>query len=128
MLLLSGCAGISSCVDGSQVRLFRTATEYALNMGIKSYYDGDYEISVTTLQSLVGNRAATKSEKLIAYKYLAFAHCISPTESKAQREKMCRESFRQAFVLNPKFKLTPAEAGHPVWGPIFSSVKYKQTK
>jgi len=119
---------MGTCDDGSQVRLFRTATEYALNMGIRSYYDGDYEVAVTTLQNLVDNRAATKPEKLIAYKYLAFAHCISPAESKVQREKMCRESFRGAFALNPKFKLTPAEAGHPVWGPIFSSVKYKLTK
>jgi hypothetical protein len=128
LVMLSGCAAMRSCDDGGDVRLLRTPTEYMLNIGIKNYDDGDYAASMSMFQSLVENRAATKSEKLFAYKYLAFIHCISPNESKEQRERMCRDSFKKAFALNQNFALTPAEAGHPVWGPIFSSVKSKMSK
>jgi predicted transcriptional regulator len=93
-----------------------------LNNAISSFEDGNYTSSMTVLQRLVTNAAASKKEKLKAYKYLAFIHCISA------REKMCRESFEKAFALDPNFSLTPAEAGHPVWGPVFSSVKYKSVK
>ena len=127
-VLLGGCANNHSCPDPSEVRLFRTPTEFSVNAGLKSYYDGDYAASINTLQSVVDDRAATKSEKLIAYKFLAFSHCITPSESREQRERMCRDSFRRAFLLNPEFKLSSAEAGHPIWGPIFSSVKSKISK
>jgi hypothetical protein len=122
VLVLGGCAVSSSCGDGD-VRLLRTPTEHMVNNGIKNYEDGNYAASMSTLQNLVNQKGATKSEKVLAYKYLAFLHCISSTESRDFRDKMCRESFKKAFELNPNFDLSPAEAGHPVWGPVFSSVK-----
>lgn len=99
-----------------------------VNNGIKNYEDGNYTTAMTIFQNLVANKDATKSEKVIAYKYMAFLHCISPTASKDTRERMCRESFKKAFELNPNFDLKPAEAGHPVWGPVFSSVKHTPKK
>lgn len=127
-LVLGGCVTTRSCDDNAEVRLFRTPTEFMVNNGIHNYEDGNFSASMSILQSLVENKAATKNEKLLAYKYLAFNHCISPTESKDTRERMCRDSFRRAFEINPNFSLTQAEAGHPVWGPIFSSVKNKKAK
>lgn len=121
-LVLSGCSSVLSCDDGREVRWFNSPTEHMLNNAISSFEDGNYTSSMTVLQRLVANAAATKKEKLKAYKYLAFIHCISA------REKMCRESFEKAFALDPNFSLTQAEAGHPVWGPVFSSVKYKSVK
>ena len=35
----------------------------------------------------------------------------------------CRDEFRRALAVDPALELAPAEAGHPVWGPIFRSVK-----
>ena len=128
VLVLNGCAAMSTCGESGEVRLFRTPTEYMVNSGIKNYEDGNYPASITVLQSLVESKEATKGEKLLAYKYLAFDHCVSPRESKELREKMCRDSFRKAFDFDPKFILTPAEAGHPIWGPIFSSEKNKLSK
>lgn len=93
-----------------------------LNNAIDNYEDGNYVASMNVLQKLVSNPAATKKEKLRAYKYMAFIHCIS------SREAMCRESFEKAFRLERSFSLTPAEAGHPIWGPVFSSVKFKSAK
>jgi hypothetical protein len=57
------------------------------------------------------------SDKVAAHKYLAFMHCAQ------SREKQCRTEFRKALVLNPEFELTPAESGHPSWGPVFRSLK-----
>ncbi len=35
----------------------------------------------------------------------------------------CREEFRKALTVDPELELAPAEAGHPIWGPVFKSVK-----
>ena len=39
------------------------------------------------------------------------------------RSGPCREEFRKALAIDPGMELAPAEAGHPIWGPIFRSVK-----
>lgn len=106
-----------SCDDGRDVRWFSSPTEHILNNGIKSYEDGNYSVSMATLQGLVDNKEAASSERVDAYKYMAFIHCLSA------REKMCRDSFKKALEIDSGFNLSPAEAGHPVWGPVFSSVK-----
>ena len=124
-LLMSGCA---TCNNSSEVRLFRTPTEYMVNSGIKNYEDGNYSSSISILQSLVDNKKASKNEKLLAYKYLAFSYCVTPSYSKETRERMCRDSFQKAFDLDAGFALSQAEAGHPIWGPVYSLVKNKIVK
>ena len=56
-------------------------------------------------------------ERARAHKHLAFIHCASG------RERLCREEFRRALATEPKMELTAAEAGHPVWGPIWRGLK-----
>jgi len=121
-LALGGCATVVSCDDGREARWFSSSTDHILNNGIKSYEDGDYTAAMTILQSLLDNQSATNKEKLEAYKYMAFIHCVS------SRERLCRESFKKAFELDPNFNLSPAEAGHPVWGPVFSSERNRVLK
>jgi hypothetical protein len=38
----------------------------------------------------------------------------------------CRDEFRKALDLDPSFDLRENEAGHPIWGPAFRSVKAKK--
>ncbi|MEP7330439.1 MAG: TssQ family T6SS-associated lipoprotein, partial [Betaproteobacteria bacterium] len=64
----------------------------------------------------------TPDEKASAHKHLAFINCVS------KRPNGCRDEFRKAFAADPAFDLTPAEAGHPIWGPAFRSVKAAVTK
>jgi Tfp pilus assembly protein PilF len=97
--------------------LFRTKSEQTLQSGIKSYEDGDYQTAAKQLQSSLDLGLDSKGDQGNAHKYLAFIHCVS------SREKACREEFRKAFDSDPKFDLEPAEAGHPIWGPVFRSVK-----
>ena len=57
------------------------------------------------------------SERADAHRHLAFIHCAS------NRERSCREEFRKALAADPAMELSPAEVGHPAWGPVFKSVK-----
>ena len=38
------------------------------------------------------------------------------------------DAISRALELDPKFELSAAEAGHPIWGPIFRGLKAKQPK
>ena len=90
--------------------------EPPLQTGLRQYEDGDYDESAKNLQVAIEQGVATK-ERANAHKHLAFIHCAS------NRERQCREEFRKALTVDPSLELAPAEAGHPVWGPIFRSVK-----
>ena len=88
----------------------------ALAAGLKQYDDGEYQPAAKTLQSAIDQGLSDK-DKVNAHKHLAFIHCSNG------RTATCREEFRKALAINPKLELTPAEAGHPGWGPIFRSLK-----
>jgi len=88
----------------------------ALSAGLKQYEEGDYEASAKNLQGAI-DLGVPEKERANAHKHLAFIHCAS------NRERQCRDEFRKALVIDPALDLAPAEAGHPVWGPVFRSLK-----
>jgi len=90
--------------------------EAALSLGVKQYEDGSYADAARNLQSSL-DQGLTSEEQVKAHKYLAFTWCVT------SRERQCRDEFRKALDLNPGLELSPAEAGHPLWGPVFRSVK-----
>lgn len=121
LLLLGGCQTFANRVVGAGQILFQgSSSERSISQGIASYNNGDYQAAVVLLQHALEDIMLSKSDKINAYKYLAFTHCISV------REKKCQESFERIFAINPNFNLTPAEAGHPVWGPVFRGVQAKK--
>jgi hypothetical protein len=122
MTVLTGCSAMLSCDDGRDVVWFTSSTEHMLNNGIRNFEDGNYTGAMTILQSVVDSKDATKAIKVESFKYLAFIHCIS------DREKLCRDSFKKALEIEPEFTLTPAEAGHPVWGSVFYNMNIKPAK
>jgi Tfp pilus assembly protein PilF len=85
-------------------------------LALQQYDAGDYDASAKTFQGAIKEGLGDK-ELASAHKHLAFIHCA------ANRERLCREEFRKALEVDPSLELEPAEAGHPVWGPIFRSVK-----
>ena len=91
--------------------------EQDLKQAVKIYEDGDYATAIVILQHAQQNGLRSKHDQARAYKYLAFIHCVS------EREKQCRDAFRKALEIDPAFNLQPAEAGHPVWGPVFQSIQ-----
>lgn len=96
--------------------------EQELAAGIGAYEDGDYKTAPRLLQSALDAGLSATSDKVAAHKYLAFMHCAQ------RRDKSCREEFRKALELDPKFELDAAEDGHPVWGPVFKSTRAEMAK
>lgn len=117
-LLLSACGTV-----GKGMGLLKDSpAEQKLSSGITSYDEGNYKTSMTEIQSALDLGLSSKDDRVRAHKYLAFIHCVSG------REKQCHEEFRQALEIDPSFNLKPAEAGHPVWGPVFRGEKAKYEK
>lgn len=127
LFLIVSCALLAGC----ETEPFRVMTQDIqsiwetpkgdtdLAAGIRSYQDGNYSVAQQQLQSAL--KAGLNSfGQIEAHKYLAFIHCASGRESR------CREEFQKVLHLAPEFQLTPAEAGHPTWGPVFRSVKAQQ--
>lgn len=121
-LVLMGCGTVDTCNDDrGGIRLFgKDPVAQKLDFGVKEYEEGNYIASVNALQSVLETRLAGSDDKVDAYKYLAFIQCISG------RERLCKDYFRKILAIQPNFELTPAEAGHPLWGFAFRSVKGKK--
>ena len=88
----------------------------ALSVGLKQYDDGNFADAARNFQLAI-DYGLSDDERADAHKHLAFIHCS------ANRESRCREEFRKALAARPKLELNAAETGHPVWGPVFRSVK-----
>ena len=88
----------------------------ALQAGLRLYDDGDYAGAQKALARAL-DQGLYHHERASAHKHLAFIHCASG------RERPCREEFRRALAADPALELTPAEAGHPAWGPAFRAVR-----
>ncbi|TAK86565.1 MAG: DUF4398 domain-containing protein [Betaproteobacteria bacterium] len=113
-LVLAGCG--SAPMRKVQEFLQPSKGEPALKAGLKQYEDGDYAGSLKNLQSAIDQGLANR-DLVVAHKHAAFIYCVS------NRERQCRDEFRKAIAVDPAMELAPEEAGHPVWGPAFRSVK-----
>ena len=107
---LSACTLIRAPVGASD----------ALRVGIRDYEEGRYLEAFRSLRGALEEGLAPK-ERVQAHKYIAFIYCVS------NRPRDCREEFRKALAVEPAFQLDPAEAGHPIWGPVFRSLKANGT-
>lgn len=125
LLLTLACAAalLGGCADGpfKDVRAGRTAGTGYLEEGIRNYEEGNYRTAQRRMQFAL-EEGLSRADRVKAHKYLAFIACVSG------QQLTCREEFGIAFELDPKFDLEPAEAGHPIWGPVFKNVKSKQKK
>ena len=120
-LLMISCAA-PAVRDAGLDKFAPRKAEQDLLSGIRAYEDGEYESSARLLQSALSARLFVVSDQVAAHKHLAFIHCAQA------REEACRNAFRRALELNPRLELTSAESGHPLWGPVFKSVKESMTK
>jgi hypothetical protein len=82
----------------------------------KSYEEGAYAAAAKRFQAAL-DLGLAQGDELDAHKHLAFIACA------AHRRTKCRAEFKKAFDVDPAVDLTPAEAGHPLWGPTFRNVK-----
>jgi Tfp pilus assembly protein PilF len=97
--------------------MLRERAREQLTLGIKQYEAGDFDNALKNLQGALDHGLLQKQEQSVARKNLAFIHCVS------NREAQCKDEFRKAFEINTDFSLTPAEDGHPIWGPVYRTVR-----
>lgn len=112
--LLVGCSS-APMRDLQQVFWISGGTR-EFQTGLQQYENGEHAEAARNLQTAL-DLGLSASQRAIAHKHLAFIHCASG------REAQCRDEFRQARASDPKIGLSAAEAGHPIWGPVFRSVK-----
>jgi Tfp pilus assembly protein PilF len=123
LIALTAAATLAGCSSApmrefqeSVSHVFHRQGEAALAAGIRKYDDGAYSEASRSLQTAL-ELGLWDSDRVRAHKYLAFISCASGHQDR------CRQEFRLALAIDPQMKLSPAEAGHPIWGPIFRSVK-----
>lgn len=99
----------------------QTPADQKLAEGISQYEKGNFAAAIRTLQSpeIADAGVATR---VSASKYLAFSYCVT------QRRTLCRRSFDAALQLDSAFELKPAEAGHPMWGPVYAQARKAATQ
>jgi len=113
--VLAGCE--SAPIQGIKGMFQGSPGQQDLASGVEEYEDGNYAEASRLLQSSLDQGLSGKSDQVRAHKYLAFIHCVSG------RNARCRNEFRTALKIDPSFELAANESGHPLWGPVFRSVK-----
>lgn len=116
-VLAAGCQNAPFAPQGAS----RHAGNSYLEEGELNYEEGNYRVAKRRLQFAL-EEGLSRPDRVKAHKYLAFIACVS------SQQLTCREEFATALELDPNFELGVAEAGHPIWGPVFKSVKARQQK
>lgn len=96
--------------------LMERPAERALVEGIRLYDNGQYPAAEAALRRALDAGLATARDQASAHKLIAFITCTSA------READCEAAFRAALAADPAFTLARAEAGHPMWGPVWTRV------
>ncbi|MBA4110663.1 MAG: hypothetical protein C0487_13850 [Leptothrix sp. (in: Bacteria)] len=90
-----------------------TPANAALAQGLKAYQAAQYTIAETQFNTALQAGLTAPADVATAHKHLAFIYCTS------RRETACAKAFKAARAADPSFALTKAEAGHPMWGPVY---------
>lgn len=124
LLALSACAPMTKAPEPSAPAVpivteaqLRERAVQNLALGQRQYEAGAFDDAQKSLNEALAHGVLSREDQAQARKLLAFIHCVS------SREDACRSEFRKALEINAKFDLTPAESGHPIWGPIYRNVR-----
>jgi Tfp pilus assembly protein PilF len=111
-LTLAACAAPPPATGVAEV-MDRPA-ERALLSGLRLYDDAMYPEAEKALLDSLRLHLASPRDRATAHKTLAFIYCTT------ERPAECEAAFRGALQADPQFALSKAEAGHPVWGPVYA--------
>jgi hypothetical protein len=96
--------------------LYARPAERALVNGLRAYEEGAFERAEQSFRTAVLQSLRDPRDAAVAHKYLAFIACAF------NRIGECEQQFKRAFGADPRFLLTDAEIGHPIWGPVYRRV------
>lgn len=111
LLLAAGCA--TPPPPAGLLEVLDRPGERALLDGMRAYDDGQYGPAEASLRKALTLPLAHPRDRATAHKLLAFIQCTS------ERIAACEADFRAARGADPAFALSRAEAGHPLWGPVY---------
>lgn len=100
----------------SIARLYEQPAERSFINGMRFYEDGQYERAELMFKRALAEGLRDRNDVAAANKHLAFIACAY------SRPAECEAAFRAAFAADPSFRLTDAEVGHPLWGPVYKRV------
>lgn len=119
-LILAAAAALQACqsapTTASITELYQRPAERSLIEGIRLYDSGEFERSEAALHAAINAKLSDRRDVAVSYKYLAFIACAF------NRGTECALDFSSAFSANPEFRLSDAEIGHPLWGPVYRRV------
>ncbi len=116
LFVLAACAQAPPAVPVGLLDVSGRPAERALLDGLKAYDDAQYESAERQFRQALALGLASAKDRAEAHKRMAFIHCA------AGRLAECEAGFRAARQADPAFLLDRAEAGHPVWGPVYRKV------
>ncbi|MGZ8253541.1 MAG: TssQ family T6SS-associated lipoprotein [Burkholderiaceae bacterium] len=105
----------------SIARLYEQPAERAFLNAMRFYEEGQHERAEVLFRRALAEGLKDRNDAAMADKHLAFIACAY------NRPAECETSFRAAFAADPNFRLTDAEVGHPIWGPVYKRVAEEQT-
>ena len=115
-LFLVACAQTPPAAPVGLLDVSGRPAEKALLDGLKAYDDAQYESAERLFRQALALGLASVKDRAEAHKRLAFIQCADG------RLAPCEAEFRAARQADPAFALDRAEAGHPVWGPVYRKV------
>jgi hypothetical protein len=95
----------------------KVTPEQLVQEGSALYDKGDYRGAIRKLITARDAADEGSSAKKASLRLLAFSYCVS------NQRVLCRQQFSALLALEPTFQLSRAEAGHPLWGPVFIEAK-----
>jgi hypothetical protein len=104
----------------SIARLYEQPAERAFLNAMRLNEEGQYERAETMFRRALSDGLRDRHDVAMANKHLAFIACAF------NRPAECESAFRAAFAADPDFRLTEAEVGHPIWGPVYRRVAAEQ--
>ena len=116
---LATVAALTACETPQQqapvglTDLTERPAERALMGAMRSYDEADYPSVERQANEAMKLGLRSPRDVATAHKLRAFVYCTS------NRLAACEAEFRAARVADPAFALSKAEAGHPVWGPVY---------
>lgn len=118
---LGGCESTPPAPPSvSIVALLRQPAERALVDGLRYYDEGNLDRAEQSFNAALKYGLHDGRDAAVAHKNLAFIACAF------NRIAECEGHFRAAFAADPGFRLSDAEVGHPIWGPVYRRVAAAQ--
>jgi len=100
----------------SVARLYEQPAERAFLNAMRLYEEGQHEGAEVLFRRALSDGLRDRHDVAMANKHLAFIACAY------NRPVDCETAFRAAFAADAGFRLTDAEVGHPLWGPVYRRV------